>query len=588
MNILKFTSSNTWTRLFLYFKPHKKLLFIAILGLGLFSLVDAGMIYFIKPLIDDGLASSNGDTLRVGAALVLVIFLVRGIASFISNYAMAYASTKITFTIRQEAFNKLQMLPMTFFDNNSTGSLISKLSYDAEQIANATSKAIVISIRESLIVIVLLGMMIYTSWQLSLIFLVISPVIALIITQVAKRFKKISTALQNTMGDITKTAEQSILSHQEILAFNNASYMIKQFLVVNNHNRQQAMKLASASALSNPIIQFIASIAIAIVLFLASLDQVLRNLTPGTFTMILFAMGSLLRPLKQLSSVNQQLQKGIAAASSLFDLLDQKDEVDEGEIVLSGNEHEIQFSNLTYYYQTPYDQQIKQKAAINQFETIISPATTVALVGESGSGKSSITNLLLRLYQAPKNTILIDGIGIEKYTLTSLREQFAYVSQRIVLIDDTLANNIAFGCTRSISRTEIESAAFAANVINFSCEMPNGLDTQIGENGNRLSGGQRQRVAIARAILRQAPVIILDEATSALDNKSEQLVHQAFSRLARNKTMIIIAHRLSTIEHADSILVMNKGRLVEQGTHDELMHQQGYYHTLHSNNLSNK
>jgi len=509
----------------------------------------------------------------------MIIFILRGIGSFISNVAVAYISTKITHKIRQQTFEKLQSLPMSFFDQQSTGSLISKLSYDAEQLSNATSNALVVMLRESLIVIVLLGMMIYTSWQLSLIFLIIGPVIAYIISVVSLRFKKISTALQDSMGEITKQTEQSILSHQEVLAFNNANQMTEQFQLVNNNNRQQAMKLATTAAISNPVIQLMAASAIATILLLASVEQVLTTLTPGTFMMILFAMGSLLRPLKQLSNVNQQLQKGIAAASSLFDLLDQENEIDNGHIVLSGTAHTIRINNLTYYY----EQATSQRPAIKQFSAHIPPAKTFALIGESGSGKTSLTNLLLRFYQAPNNTIFIDDIPIEQYTLTSLRAQSSLVSQQIILIDDTLANNIAFGCNKNVSRQDIEQAAIAANVMSIANNLGEGLDTMIGENGKRLSGGQRQRIAIARAILRDAPIIILDEATSALDNKSEQLIHQAFCRLAKNKTLLIIAHRLSTIKHADSILVMNKGKLVEQGNHQELMDKKGQYHALYAN-----
>ncbi|MFT5755685.1 MAG: subfamily B ATP-binding cassette protein MsbA [Alteromonadaceae bacterium] len=586
MITLKPLSDTSWHRLFTYFFPHKRWIFIAIVSLFLFSIVDAGMVYFVKPLIDDGLTGDNGNTLRIGAALVIGIFVLRGITSFISNYAIAFVSTKITFTIRQQAFDKLQKLPMPFFDENSTGSLISKLSYDAEQIALATSKAAVLLLRESLIVIVLLGLMFYTSWQLSLIFLVIGPVIAFIIKKVTTRFKKISITLQETMGEITKITEQSILSHQEVLTFNNSLYMSKKFARVNNQNRQQAMKFATATALSNPIIQLIASFAIAIVLLLASVEEVYETLTPGTFTMILFAMGSLLSPLKQLSNVNQQLQKGFAAATSLFTLIDQDDEPDHGLLTLSGDEHEIQFSNLTHYYQNAKTPKDTLKPAIKEFSAIISTKRTYALVGSSGSGKTSITNLLLRLYQTSQNTIFINDIAIEKYTLQSLRTQFSLVSQHIVLIDDTLANNIAFGSPIKPTRLEVEQAALAANVMDFANNMKKGLDSRVGENGKYLSGGQRQRVAIARAILRNSPIIILDEATSALDNKSEQLIHQAFSQLAKNKTMLIIAHRLSTIEHVDCILVMDGGQLIEQGSHQMLMQQKGYYHSLYSNKLT--
>jgi subfamily B ATP-binding cassette protein MsbA len=574
MNNNKKKSYNQWSRIFSYYKPHKSVIALAFIGLCLFSIVDAGMIYFVKPLIDDGLNNTNGKVLQVGAALVIGIFFLRGIASFVSSYAIAYASTKITYTIRQQAFTKLLHLPMSFFDDNSKGSLISKLTYDTEQIALAISKAIIVTVRESLIILVLLSMMLYHSWQLTAIFLIVGPIIAFVISKVSKRFKKISFKLQNSMGEVTKATEQAILSHQEILLLDTAENVSKQFAYVNKNNRHQAMKLSATTAQSNPIIQFIASFAIAAVLLLASIEQVLTHLTPGTFTLVLIAMGSLLKPLKQLTNVNQQLQKGLTAANSLFTLLDEINEYDEGKLSLTGENHEISFTNLSFSYPST------NKVTINDFSAIIPAGKTTAIVGESGSGKTTISNLLLRLYQAPKNSIFINGIAIEKFKLKSLRAQFAFVSQTIVLIDDTLANNIAFGCPQQVTRTEIEQAAIAANVMSFSNKMESGLDSHIGENGRRLSGGQRQRIAIARAILRNAEIIILDEATSALDNESEKRVQEAFAVLAQNRTMIVIAHRLTTIANADKILVMDDGKLIEQGKHDELIKNKGYYQAL--------
>ncbi len=563
------------SQLLRYYASHKKLIAIALIALCVFSLVDAGMIYFVKPLIDQGLTQANSQTLRTGAALVIVIFFIRGLASFISNYAIGYVSSQITYTIRQQAFNKLLALPMSFYDGHSKGSLISKLVYDTEQISQAISKAAMVIIRESLIIIVLLAMMIYNSWQLTSIFLLVGPIITLIIRKVAKRFKRISSKLQETMGHVTKASEQAMLNQQEILLLNTTKQISKQFETINNHNRQQTMKFVATAAQNNPVIQLIASFAIATILVLASFEHVLTSLTAGTFTLVLIAMGSLLKPLKQLSNVNQHLQKGLAAASSLFGLLAQNSEIDQGKKSLQGTKFTIGFEQLTFQYHG------KDKPAIDNFTATITAGTTVALVGESGSGKTTISNLLLRLYQAPEESIFVNGIAIEKFTLTSLRSHFAFVSQNIVLIDDSLANNISFGCPRSFTRKDIEQAAIAANVIEFAQQMPQGLDSLIGENGRNLSGGQRQRIAIARAILRDAAIIVLDEATSALDNNSEKLVQQAFEQLAQQKTMIIIAHRLSTVASADCIFVMDKGQLVEQGSHQQLIVQAGVYNTLY-------
>ncbi|MBU2892536.1 ATP-binding cassette domain-containing protein [Colwellia sp. D2M02] len=582
-------------RLLSYYRAHTKLIAIAFLGLCLFSTIDAGMIYFIKPLIDNGLSNANSDTLKIGAILVVLIFLFRGIASFISNYTIAYMSSKITYCIRQQTFEKLLVLPRSFYESHSRGSIISKLIYDTEQISHAISKSGVIIVRESIIILVLIGMMIYNSWQLSAIFLIIGPVITLLINRVAKRFKRISSQLQVSMGEVSCATEQAIVNQQEILLLNTATQICTQFAKVNNKNRLQHCKLAATSAQNNPIIQLIASFAIAGVLLLASIEQVLNSLTPGTFTLVLVAMASLLKPLKQLTNVNQQLQKGLAAAQSLFTLLDEPVEQDNGTLTLRGEQFTIRFNQLSFTYpnnlyntakNAETRTESKVKAAINNLSCTIAAGKSIAIVGESGSGKSTLTSLLLRLYQAPKQSIFINNIAIEEYTLSSLRAHCVLVSQNIVLIDDTLENNIRFGCHHAITDEDIKMAAEKANVLTFADNMPLGLATPVGENGRNLSGGQRQRIAIARAILRDSPIIILDEATSALDNTAEKFVKQALAQLGKNKTMIIIAHRLSSISEVDDILVMHQGRLVEQGSHHALLLKKGHYYNLYHDDAS--
>ncbi|PKI17911.1 lipid A export permease/ATP-binding protein MsbA [Colwellia sp. 12G3] len=568
-------SANLYSRLFSYYRVYKKLILVALAGLCLFSLVDAGMIYFVKPLIDQGLGKADSSTLQLGALFVIGIFFLRGIASFTSSYAIAYISSKVTYQIRQQAFEKLLFLPRSYFDQNNRGSLISKIIYDTEQLSQAFSSAVVIAIRESVIILVLFSMMVYNSWQLTAIFLFIVPLIALIITKVSKRFKNISQNLQSSMGQVSNKTEQAILNQQEIVLLDTRTQISAQFDKINNHNRQQNMKLQATTALSNPVIQLIASFAIAAVLLLASIDQVLNQLTPGSFTLILIAMGSLLKPLKQLSNINQQLQKGLIAANSLFSFLDEREEEDTGKQYLSKLCRKITFKNLSFSYLG------KTQPAIAQFSMNIKGGTSIAFVGESGSGKSTLARLLLRLYQSPKQSVFINDIAIEDYKLSSLRAQFAFVSQDIVLIDDTLANNISFGCNRSVTDEELQKAAINANVMAFAKELPLGLNTEVGENGRNLSGGQRQRIAIARAILRDASIIILDEATSALDNHSEKYIQQALTRLTQNKTVLIIAHKLSSIEHVDEIIVINKGQLVEQGNHQSLLAKGGYYQALY-------
>ncbi len=568
-------------RLLAYFVPHKKLLMVILFGLMVFSVVDAGMIYFIQPLIDDGLAKADGTVLKVGAMLVVAIFVVRGIASFISNYTMAYLSAQITFELRQQAFGHLQYLPLCYFQQHSKGALISKITYDAEQISRAISEVFIVVVRETIIIAVLLAVMIHASWQLSLIFLVIGPVIGCIISWVSKRFRQTSIALQNTMGEVTKQTEQSINNHKEVLAFNTQSLESQRFETINRHSRQQSVKLASALALSNPVIQLIASLAIAGVLLLASLEGILGQLSVGSFTTTLVAMGSLLRPLKLLSSVNQPLQRGLAAAGSIFSLLDEDPEPDQGKNKLVEFRHSIDVRQLVFRYPG------SAQTVLNKINFTLFKGQTLAIVGESGSGKSSLTHLLLRFFPPCEGHVAIDGTQLENIGLASLRDSVALVSQQIMLIDDTIAANIAYGCAETTTKASIERAARAAEVWDFAQAMPAGLESRIGENGSLLSGGQRQRIAIARAILKDAPILVLDEATSSLDTGSERLVQRAIARIQIGKTTIIIAHRLHTIKHADQILVLQDGEVKEQGHHAALLQQKGIYHRLYNQQEAN-
>lgn len=565
---------NVSVRLYHYLMTQKWVVFIGICALILFSLVDAGMIYFIKPLIDDGLNQSNPNTLIQGAYLTVAIFAVRGVASFVSNYCISYAGSNVTYAIRQQVFERVQCFSMSVFNSYSKGTLISKITYDAEQLSEAFLTAIITVIREGIIVMVLLAMMLYASWQLSLIFLIIGPLIALIINIVSKRFRKVSKQLQDGMGGLAKVSDQAFSAHQEILVFNATARVNQDFLKVNNHTRQKTMKLAAVSAISNPVIQLIGAGAIAVILVFASIESILVELSAGTFTMMLLAMGSLLKPLKQLTVVNQKLQKGFVAARSLFTLLDTPVEHDDGNLPLLKCSHEVAFRHLNFSYESHSSLLVKGVSVV--FEA----GKVSAVVGGSGSGKTTLANLILRLYQAPEKSIFIDDVAIERYSLFSLRQSIAYVSQNVTLIDDTVENNLLFGCDKVVTQQAMHAAIESANVHEFLHTLPNGLQSQIGENGSQLSGGQRQRIAIARALLKQSEILILDEATSALDNHSEHLVQVALKRLMVGKTVIVIAHRLSTIVDADKIFVMDKGQIIAQGTHQNLLHGSVHYQSL--------
>lgn len=557
-----------------YFIAQKLFIIVGIVSLCLFSLVDAGMIYFIKPLIDDGLNQANSQVLRWAALFIIGVFFVRGVASFCASYCMAYAGTRITYHLRQLLFEKYQYLPQAFFDHQQTGHLISKVTYDTEQVSQALLDAFVVLIRESVIVCVLLAMMFYASWQLSLIFLIIGPAIALLIKYVSKRFRKISKDLQTAMGDITKETEQAISAHQEIVLNQSEQRLIEQFSQTNNKNRRQAMKLAATTAQSNPIVQWLASLAIAAVLLLASVESILSDLTTGTFTLVLIAIGSLLKPLKKLTTINPKVQRGLVAANSIFELLDHPTQANCGKLTFPESFDNLNISQLNFSYDS------NSSPALYQLSVRFKAGKTYALVGESGSGKSTLAKLLPRLYDATEQQIYINDQAIAEYQLHSLRQAFSYVSQNIVLVDDTIANNITFGCHHQVSEQTLKQVIDDANLTSLIAKLPQGLDSQIGENGKQLSGGQRQRIAIARAMLRNTPIIIFDEATSALDNHSEAQIQQAINRLTKNKTVIIIAHRLSTIVGADEILVMEQGQITEQGNHESLLKKQGSYYQL--------
>ena len=570
------TSQQHFYRLLRYFIPFKKALLLSLFAMVLFSLIDAGQIYLVKPLIDDGLAKNDGSVLKIGSVLVIGIFFFRGLASFVSNYTLSYVSSHVIMQIRQETFNHLLKLPVSFFERHATGELIAKLTYDTEQIANASSRALLIAIRETIIITVLIGIMFYTSWQLSLIFFVIGPVIFGLIRLVSTRFRLLSSHLQGQMGQVTRHIEQTLKAQKEIRAFGTQEKEQARFFTVNNRFRQQAMKLASLTAMTNPVIQLIASFAIAAVLFLASFDSIISELSAGTFTATLVAMGSLLAPLKQISNVNEQLQRGLAAAESIFALLDEPVEKDTGTQQISTLKS-ITLNQLEFFHLGA------EKPALNQITLNIQAGESIALVGESGSGKSTLANLLLRFYDAPRQQIQLNEYPIEQIQLGHLRSLFSLVSQQVILFDDTIAANIAYGCNREVSEKEIYAAAEAAHVLSFAQDFPEGLNTPIGENGGKLSGGQRQRIAIARAFLRDAPILILDEATSALDPISEKLINDALTTLQHGKTTIVIAHRLAAIEDVDRILVLGHGRLLEQGTHASLIDADGAYASLYKN-----
>jgi subfamily B ATP-binding cassette protein MsbA len=563
-----------------YLRPYKGLFLIAIFGMIGYSAIDTFVLMQLQPLIDESLNSGNYTYLKLAAYFIVPIFFLRGVFNFMGTYTLEYVGTKIVMTMRQQLFDKYIHLPIEFHDHNSSGTLISKIIYDTEQVRNAAGKAFLTLIREGALVVGLLSAMFYYSWQLSLIFLLIGPLVAVIVTFVSKRFRKVSRAIQQAMGSLTSSIEQAVKGHKVVLMHDGQDLESTRFAKRNNQNRQQTMKLVTSQILSVSSIQVIASIALAFVLFFASTPAMVEQLTAGIFINVLVCMVMLLKPLKQLTTVNTEFQKGMAACVSIFEVLDEQDEADNGIIDVERASGQVSFKDVTFTYPT------KEEAALKSVSFDVKPGQTIALVGRSGSGKSTISNLLTRFYSPDSGVIALDNQDIQNIKLRALRKQFALVSQQVTLFNDTIANNIAYGKQGEVSREDIIRAADIAYVTNFVNKQSEGFDTVVGENGLMLSGGQRQRIAIARAILADAPILILDEATSALDTESEKFIQTALDELQKSRTSIVVAHRLSTIEAADLILVVEDGEVVESGSHQDLLEADGMYAQLHSMQFS--
>ncbi|HEH9810182.1 TPA: lipid A ABC transporter ATP-binding protein/permease MsbA [Pasteurella multocida] len=566
----------TFKRLWPIISPFKLGLVVSGIALVINALADAGLISLLKPLLDEGFGKADVSFLRTMSYVVVLVIFLRGISNFISSYCLSWVSGKVVMIMRRRIFKHLMFMPVPFFDQNSSGRLLSRITYDSELVANSSSGALITIVREGAYIISLLAVMLYTSWQLSIVLFLIGPIIAVLIRFVSKRFRELSKNMQNSMGELTSTAEQMLKGHKVVLSFGGQIVEEERFNHVSNDMRRKGMKMAVADAISNPVVQIIASFALAAVLYLATVPTIMdQNLTAGSFTVVFSSMLAMMRPLKSLTNVNAQFQKGMAACQTLFALLDLETEKDLGTHKGENVQGYLSFKNVTFTYQS------RDEPALRNLSFDVEKGKTVALVGHSGSGKSTIANLVTRFYDVDQGEITLDGINIQDYRLSSLRKNCAVVSQQVHLFNDTIANNIAYAAKDKYSREEIIKAAKDAYAMEFIEKLEHGLDTVIGENGVNLSGGQRQRLAIARALLRNSPVLILDEATSALDTESERSIQLALEKLQKERTVIVIAHRLSTIENADEILVIEHGEIKERGSHSELLALNGAYKQLH-------
>lgn len=563
-----------YRRLFTYIRSNWCFLLIAMVASLVYSGIDAWFVYFLQPLLNKGLVQHDQAFLKCAPFLVLVVFMLRGIASFFSNYNIAAVSRNLILRLRQELFARLQRLPAKFYDHATSGQVLSVAIYSVEQVANAGADVLTTAIQASFLILGLIVVMVQISWKLTLLYFVLIPLIAVIMRIATKRVRRLSHGIQASIADITHHAEENIAGYKVVRAFGGEEFETEKFNKAVRTNRQREMKLVAARSWSVSAVQLIAAAALSITLYVAMFDINNAVLSAGGFVSMIAAMLALLKPMKDLTTMQNKLHRGLAGAQSVFELLDQPIEADIGTKVIERAQGKIAFSHVTFAY-------ADGKPVLNDIQFTIQPGEVVALVGRSGSGKTSLISLLPRFYADYSGEIYLDDIATRELTLQSLRKQFAFVSQNVMLFNDTIANNIAYGCANTVCEADILSAAKAAYALDFIQQLPNGIHTLVGENGVLLSGGQRQRIAIARAILKNAPVLILDEATSALDTESERYIQHALESLMQNRTTLVIAHRLSTVERANKIIVLEQGNIVEAGTHVELLRQEGHYTKLY-------
>ena len=571
-------SVEIYKRLLVYVKPHRNLFFISIIGFLLYSSTQPLFASLIQQIIDT-LQSSSREKMMYLPLFFSGLVVVRGVGNYLGNYFLAKVSLNVIHTLRCQIFDKYTQLPTEHFDANNSGHMISRITHNVNQVAQATTNAVRKVVQEGLTALGLLVYLFYTNWLLSLVFLVVAPIIALLVNYVSKRLRTLSKRIQESIGDMTHITSELVNGHRIVRSYGGEAYERQRFLESSLDNRRQSLKSTTTEAIHNQGMQLIIAVALAFLMYMALFFM--EQSSVGTFVGYLTAAFLLPRPIRQLSDANSDIQKGIVAAESLFLVLDEASEPDAGQYETQHCQGALVIQNLSFHYASSADMTLKN-ISINA-----EPGQIIALVGASGGGKSTLVNLVSRFYPCATGHIFLDGVDINAYKLSNLRRQIALVNQHVTLFNDTIANNIAYGALASASRAEITAAATDAYAMEFINQLPNGLDTEIGENGVKLSGGQRQRLALARALLKNAPVLILDEATSALDTESERYIQAALQKVMRNRTTLVIAHRLSTIENADVILVMEQGQIIERGSHQHLLAQHGAYARLHALQFKN-
>ena len=566
---------DTYKRLLAYVKPYRREFIIAVIGMVGYAVTDTAFAALMKPMLDGSFVEQDQSAIIMVPLMIIGIFLLRGVAGFASTYYISWIGWRVIKQLRGEIFEKYLTLPTAFYDKASSGELISRITFNSQMVANAASSSLTVMVRDTLTAIGLLGLMFYQSWQLSLTFLVIGPVIGVIVARVSRKFRAISRSIQGSMGDVSHVIQEAVEGARVIKIFGGHEEERAQFELANESNRAFNMKETVVKAMNEPIVQLLVALALAVIVYIASSGEVADRISVGSFMSFITAMLLLFAPLKRMTTLNSQIQKGIAAGESLFAILDLESERDNGTEQLDKTIRSIEYRQVSLKYSD------EKPAVLKDINLIVNHGQTVAFVGESGSGKTSLVNLLPRLYELDDGQVLVNDKSVEHYTLQSLRGGIATVSQDVMLFNDTIASNIAYGSSDPVDETVLHEACKAAHAHDFIMALPEGYDTLVGEKGVMLSGGQKQRVAIARALLKNAPILILDEATSALDSESERKVQEGLDTLMQGRTTLVIAHRLSTIEQADRIIVMDKGEIVETGTHEQLLAARTHYFKLH-------
>lgn len=574
------TDSNwdIYKRLLVYVKPLKFFFILSVIGNAIYAAASALMakaLEFVIHTVEN--PTEEGRILL--PALIVGLFAMRGLGGFLGGYYIAYVGKNIVHKIRTEVFDRYLTLPSRFFDSSSSGHLISRITYNVEQVSSAATDAVTVIVREGLTVIGLFIVMVSSNWKLTLIFLCLGPFIGIMVSFVSKRFRKLSKRIMASVGNVTHVASEVVNGYRVVRIFGGEQYETERFGQASEYNKKQSLKMEMTKSVSTPVIQILVSLAIAILIWIALDPAVRGDMTAASFVVIIAAASTMAKPIRQLTQVNEKIQRGVAAARDLFHTMDTPPEKNEGTIEVSRAKGELVFKNAFFKYDT------SPQPVLKGINLTIKAGETVALVGRSGSGKSTLANLIPRFYELDSGEITLDNIPIDQLTLRSLRDQIALVTQQVTLFNDTLAKNIAYGGLEGATREQLQGVAQKANALAFIEEKEHSFDTMVGDNGISLSGGQRQRIAIARALLKDAPILILDEATSALDTESEKVIQGELDNLMQGRTTLVIAHRLSTVENADKIVVMDQGHIIEQGKHQELLDANGEYAKLYRMNF---